>query len=154
MFCNDIIGPLVKRVLRKLGIREQIGRETIIDETQNDVPFEVDAELGHGQYFGEGLTGSVFENIASGDAIDVLLDGVRYSCTANRDGTEINIGNVEGTPDGLPFLFRFDYTGETWDVVIFVMNLAPTHRFALYTQTETITPIDPKYLPIYKGEVE
>lgn len=146
MFFADFIGPIVKRVMRSLGIREENSLETILDASKMDIPFEVDTDLGFGECFDSNLEGE-WTNLSDGDTVKVVFDGVEYICSAARIEDDIKIGNIDGNPDGLPFLFNFLGNGERWDLQISVMSTDPTHRFTLYKVTETTTPISDKYLP-------
>lgn len=119
--------------------------KTILSTEGNTIPFAV--KDGFGSYETETNDGRELKQISNGDICKVVLDGTEYVLSAVVDSIDIYIGNSEGTEDGVPFLFWFTNMEETWRIVINVMGEEPEHSFALYLQTETIVPIDPKYLP-------
>ena len=120
--------------------------ETILDTKGLAFPFVVEDGL-YGAFESFLPHGQLWEEISNGDICKVVFDGAEYTILAVVTNNEIEIGNIEGTDDGVPFLFHFFDTGAEWQLTINAMGAETEHSFALYLQTETIHPIDKKYLP-------
>lgn len=79
-------------------------------------------------------------------AVTVMYDGNPYACDIIAMDSALCIGNLkyfDGEDTGEPFIYVA--TLENPDTV--VCETAGEHTIAIYQETETIHPIDPKYIP-------
>ena len=152
MFFEEFIGPLVKRVMRALGIRDEKSLKAIMDSGQIELPFEI--KDGKGELF-EDIEDSaaiaLWREISNGDTCKVVFDGKEYILPAtvgpsseNPADTDIHIGG-----DGYPFYFWHTIAESNANMIFFIeaYDEKPGHSFAVYLQTEKTTPISDKYLP-------
>ena len=155
-----MLDPIVKSMaasevlseLQESGLVGYVTKEwkTILDTKGLAFPFVVEDGL-YGAFESFLPHGQLWEEISNGDICKVVFDGAEYTILAVVTNNEIEIGNIEGTDDGVPFLFHFFDTGAEWQLTINAMGAETEHSFALYLQTETIHPIDKKYLPDMGG---
>ena len=145
MIGEEMANYAANKALRKLGISEKSERAYLLEET------EIVAQDSDGYYF-YGVAPAIV-TIPENKSFTVAYDGVTYECTAvtanvNAMVTGVFIGNLSleymGDDTGEPFLIMFLAANNS---NLFTVKAPGTHTVAIYTQTETITPIDPKYLP-------
>ena len=141
MFLMDAIAPIANRVLRMMGIDTKKTNTWLWPEQKMVSDFSE-------------LTFKVGQQLPN--KIWVVLDGVTYECEGVDNGAAIRYGNLvsfgkENT--GEPFALEFNKTSTNCYFGIFDPNNPAEglddreYTLGIYTQTETITPIDPKYLP-------
>ena len=147
MFCNDIIGPLVKRVLRKLGIREEIQSSVFVPQVAVEIP----ANTASNRVKVEGLGEASW---VVGEQYRVIWDGVPYDLVlkeVSSTSSWLYLGNGKpyGKEDtGEPFCVSVSASYTYGMVADFADNsVTRTHTLKVEQVTETTTPIDPKYLP-------
>ena len=147
MFCNDIIGPLVKRVLRKLGIREEIQSSVFVPQVEVEIP----ANTASNRVKVEGLGEASW---VVGEQYRVIWDGVPYDLVlkeVSSTSSWLYLGNGKpyGKEDtGEPFCVSVSASYTYGMVADFADNsVTRTHTLKVEQVTETITPIDQKYLP-------
>lgn len=140
MFLMDAIAPIVNRVLRKLGIREGQIRGKQVLGIAEEYSFDVDEETGVGNVWidDQGLV------LEKGKTYEVVVDGKSYHCQADDYfGMGYFLGSKEQTYSDYPFHIN----GDKSTIDLYVKGTETTHTVDVYEVTETITPIDPKYLP-------
>ena len=143
MFLADAIAPIAKRVLRMLGIDTKETQTWLWPEQKMASDF---GELAF--KVGQQLPNKVW----------VVLDGVTHECegTEVADGNALNFGNEAvngGENTGEPFWFQFNRNST--NVLFIPINPDnPTallddreYTLGIYTQTETITPINKDFIP-------
>lgn len=134
--------PIINGKLNKLlkgGGYSKKELKTIVPTTE--IPFEVQDGMGNYTYENAELS-----DIAPEKTYKVLWDGVEYICVAfvfAEDAVVIGRNPMTGE-NGEPFTFML-IPGAGLDV--YAYSDAPTHTVSIATETETITPIDQKYLP-------
>ena len=140
MFCADTIGPLVKRVMRALGINPVQEKKWFIPEQTILVEY------------GEATFNSMPEPPSK---IWVAFDGAVYECEAEYhvNGFVVNYGNKDGyggENTGEPFWIQYNRTTSSlrvFDLIGDPLADSNEYTFGIYILEESTTPIDPKYLP-------
>ena len=130
-----------KKALKMLGIDKKENSETIFSTEGMPIPFD-DGVLD----FGAGAE-VPFDKIANGSTCKVVWDSVAYICAAKVGSNGIDIGDIDGNDGAIPFYIHAVKHSDEWSVSIWADTPEPAHTIDLYLQTETIHPIDPKYLP-------
>ena len=144
MFCPECGNHAANKALRKLGIETKKTMVEVLPVTE----FE---ETGAKEYKGFYQTSDVGNAaLEIGKSYTVILDGQEYSgflCKPVGTSNQRNyIGNsiVSGEENNVPFIvISVIATG----VLIVCTKTVGTHTLAIYEETETIHPIDQKYLP-------
>ena len=143
MFCAEIIGPLVRRVMRALGI------DTV--KTKNYIAPEQTVECIYNPELGGCFTGIALASIQTvpPEKLYFSVDGTVYECEKKLFGDEVVYGNlsIAGEPEdtGEPFLFMYE-DSEVWEG-LFKGEAGFSVTLSAWTQTEKTTPISDKYLP-------
>ena len=144
------ISIAVKQALRKLGVDIESKKETILPET-NIVTANAD-----------GINAWVNTTIdplpvKKGDALTIIFDGTKYALAAitiveDSDSFVFAFGNLGimsmGDDTGEPFVVTYltNYDDSIYELCVATATEG-NHTIAIYKETETIHPIDPKYLP-------
>lgn len=129
------------------------GWKTIFDTKGLEIDFEVNSNgTGDIDMYPQKEELPVLAEFDVGDVCKVIFDGVEYICTVGSSGEgERYIGDYDGNDEAIPFCFVIFDMQTQWRFSVYADNIEPSHSFALYVQTETIHPIDPKYLPSGSG---
>ena len=164
----DAISPIANRVVRKLEESGQVGKATS-EITVGDVFFkETTSKFNTVTETGWYGKSPALDNLVEGETYLMILEGEQYFCKCKITGDTYYFGNaaygcryengvrtpLNGDDTGEPFCVTSLNRSDGGDFVSMQTNGSHTFSIWTTTQTETITPIDPKYLPVYKGEVE
>lgn len=88
------------------------------------------------------------KSLSVGDAVSVLFDGNTYELIVGSEGEVIYVGNISlagmGTDTGEPFVIALIVPQQ--NAMVVTASSEPVHTIAVYEVTETIKPLDPKYI--------
>ena len=137
---GEYVDEAANEALRKLGIREEKSKNVYFPEQIFICDEEGYYELS---FYPE-----------AGKTYTVLVNGTEYktkAIIATIEGEDICLGNIGGLGLG------FEDTGEPWAILhypgasfslfVWIDGTAQEITLSIYEETETITSIDPKYLP-------
>lgn len=147
---------VVDKVFHKLGIKEEIIWEKLIDTEGAKMPFEPGKNSN--VFWPEDVEDPEIVNkwaqISIGDICKVVWDDVEYIAAVSKGNT---LGDKHFLLGGTGYPFLFEAAPDVdYGTMIFAVNEYEgilEHSFTIYLQTETkvTTPIDQKYLPIFSG---
>lgn len=143
----DPIFPTTKGILRKLGGDEKTVKTVVYEKAEvHFYPHE--KNLSVAPIFDEQV------NVAAvpGMVLTVHYDGSDYKCElVNVDEETIAFGNIptgnEWNESGMPFAGMVFAEHGLADITILVNDTAESHIIGISISTETIVPIDPKFIP-------
>ena len=180
MFCPECGNFAASKAISELEANGQVGKTKVrIDQTflnrEKFSGFTANESIGSYQYDKfddayDALSNALQGFLRANPNATVLVewDNVLYKCSVSLDGPFTLIGNgaIKGEEqlcpgNGEPFYMWFGLT----QFSCYTKDTATTHTVAIYDGTETIHPIDPKFLPgpvvldltkfrcVYDGEV-
>lgn len=131
----------VIKALAELGVKTEMVQTEIFPLTEINAA----TENKYGYYGARGIATNLFE---IGKTYTVMLDGVKYGklpCVAFNTGMGFGNAALSGGAEnsGEPVHMMQASNG----TVMAVCETQGTHSLAIYEETETIHPIDPKFLP-------
>lgn len=142
----------VKKALEELGVKTEKTKEYLIPQT--NLVAEEPGDSGIYEVYLETNFVATLDQIqlAGGkipDNVMVLFDGKTYVCdiviVEEGELAGAILGNqkyIGGEDTGEPFIF---FSGGGNDGIVY--EIQGEHTFAVYIETETIHPIDPKFIP-------
>lgn len=147
MFAMDAISPITNRVKRNLEESGQIGKVEVQEQTVLEFTHFFDATGVQSTALGISLTGA--ENFFKHGHVNyIYLDDKLYVYETKHSQQsgfiEFQIGGPKSS--GEPFYLRGDAAGSSF-LFLYWGELNTTHTIKICDRVETITPIDPKYLP-------